>query len=114
MYIISKNKLIDCNDFIINTRASSKKHRQRTLLPPVLTNNTCYSYLFEIISRKETSVNTVRANPIIYAAPCEWNKLSERQILIVSRSVLKQCYLYSNMELTENNNYYCYFCCNNC
>ena len=32
--------------------------------------------------------------------------MSDRQILIVSGRVLKQCYLHNNMKLTENNNVY--------
>ena len=34
--------------------------------------------------------------------------LLEREIVIVSGRVLKQCYLYRNMGLTENNNAYIY------
>ena len=49
--------------------------------------------------------NTFLERSIIYAAPCEWNKLSEHirtSILIVSERELKQCYLHNNMMLTVN------------
>ena len=55
---------------------------------------------------------------LIYAAPCEWNELSnilERQIMIVSGRVLKQCYLHNNMDADCKQqrsycSYYSYFC----
>ena len=53
----------------------------------------------------------------IYAAPCEWNKLSEHirtSNLIVSRRVLKQCYLHNNMAADCKCIYYCYLCCDHC
>ena len=82
--------------------------------------NIAPTYLCELISRRESSVNTrlgadhhqLIMPPIskdcsntflersfIYAALCEWNKLSEciRQLLIHSGRVLKQCYLHNNM-----------------
>ena len=84
--------------------------------------NIAPTYLCELISRRESSVNTRLGSdqhqlimpPIskdcsntflersfIYAAPCEWNKLSEYifecHLLIHSGSVLKQCYLHNNM-----------------
>ena len=79
-------------------------------------------YLCELISRRESSVNTrLRADhhhlimplmckdcsntflerSFIYAAPCEWNKLSEcirTSNLIHSGRVSKQCYLPNNMD----------------
>ena len=79
--------------------------------------NIAPTYLCERISRRESSVNTrlgadhqrLIMSPIskdcsntflecsfIYAAPCEWNKLS--QILIHLGRVLKQCYLHKNMD----------------
>ena len=82
--------------------------------------NIAPTYPCELISRRESSVNTrlgadhhqVIVPPIskdcsntflvrsfIYAAPSyEWNKLSERKILIHSGRVLKQCYLHNNMD----------------
>ena len=50
--------------------------------------------------------NTFLEQSFIYAAPCEWNKVSEciRTSNFVSERVLKQCYLHNNMEVTENNN----------
>ena len=82
--------------------------------------NIAPTYLCELISRRESSVNTRLGSdqhqlimpPIskdcsntfldrsfIYAAPCEWNKLNvfERHLLIHSGRVLKQCYLLNNM-----------------
>ena len=83
--------------------------------------NIAPTYLCELISRRESSVNTrlgadhhqLSMPPIskdcsntflersfIYAAPCEWNKLNEcieRQLLTHSGRVLKQCYLHNNM-----------------
>ena len=82
------------------------------------------TYLGELIGRKESSVNTrlgadhhqLIMPPIskdcsntflqrsfIYAAPCEWNKLREHQILIPSGRVLKRCYLHNNMGADTNN-----------
>ena len=79
------------------------------------------TYLCELISRRESSVNTRLGSdqhqpimpPIskdcsntflersfIYAAPCEWNKLSEciRTLTFHSfRKSVKQCYLHNNM-----------------
>ena len=81
--------------------------------------NIAPSYLCELINKKESHVNTrlhtdhhqlimspIRKDcsktflerSIIYAAPCEWNKLTEHQILIVSGRVLKQCYLHNTMD----------------
>ena len=78
--------------------------------------NIAPTHLCELISRRESSVNTRLGSdqhhlimpPIskdcsntflersfIYAAPCEWNKFS--LILIHSGRVLKQCYLHNNM-----------------
>ena len=75
--------------------------------------NIAPTYLCELISRGESSVNTrlgadhhqLIMPPIskdcsntflersfIYAGLCEWNKLSEHQSLIHSGRVLKQCY----------------------
>ena len=83
--------------------------------------NIAPTYLCELISRRESSVNTrlvadhhqliippiskdcsntFLEHSFIYAAPCEWNKLVnvfERQLLIHSGRVLKQCYLHNNM-----------------
>ena len=83
--------------------------------------NIATTYLCELISRRESYVNTrlgadhhqLIMPPIskdcsntflersfIYAAPYEWNKLSEcirTSILIHSGRVLKQCYLHNNM-----------------
>ena len=44
--------------------------------------------------------NTFLELSLMYAAPCEWNKLSEhiRTLHFVSRRVLKQCYLHNNMD----------------
>ena len=42
--------------------------------------------------------NTFLERTFIYAAPCEWNTLSERQILINLGRVLKQCHLHNNMD----------------
>ena len=42
--------------------------------------------------------NTFLERSFIYAAPCEWNKLSEHirnQILHVSGRVINQCYLHN-------------------
>ena len=84
--------------------------------------NIAPTYLFELISRRESSVNTrlgadhhqLIMPPIskdcsntflersfIYAAPYEWNKLSEHirtSVLIHSGKMLKQCYLHDNMD----------------
>ena len=83
--------------------------------------NIAPTYLCELISRRESSVNTqLRANPrqlimppiskdcpnpflersFIYAAPSEWNKLSEcirTSTFDPFGRVLKQCYLHNNM-----------------
>ena len=83
--------------------------------------NIAPTYLSELISRRESSVNmwlgsdqhqrimpsiskdcsnTFLERSFIYAAPCEWNKLSEcirTSSLIHSGRVLKQCYLHNNM-----------------
>ena len=45
--------------------------------------------------------NTIIEGSFIYAAPCEWNKLSEHikhQIVFVSGRVLKQSYLHNNID----------------
>ena len=84
--------------------------------------NIAPTYLCELISRRESSVNTrlgadhhqLIMPPIskdcsntflersfIYAAPCEMEQIEvnlfERQLLIHSGRVLKQCYLHNNM-----------------
>ena len=83
--------------------------------------NIAPTYLCELINRRESSINTqlgadhhqLIMPPIskdcsntflersfIYAAPCEWNKLSaciRTSTLIHSGRVLKQCYLHNNM-----------------
>ena len=53
--------------------------------------------------------NTFLERSFIYAASCEWNKFTEHIRTLnfdCSRTVLKQCYLYSHMKLTENSNVY--------
>ena len=113
----------------------------QTILMP--TNKSYYNmappYLCELINKKETHVNTRLVTdhhqlimpPIskdcsntfversfIYAAPCEWNKLSEciRTSNVVSGRVLKQCYLHNNIDADCKQQfiYYCYLCCNHC
>ena len=67
----------------VNTRLGTDHHQ--LIMPPI---------------SKDCS-NTFLERSFIYAAPCEWNKLSElsgHQILIVSGRVLKQCYLHNNMD----------------
>ena len=48
------------------------------------------------------NLNAFLERSFIYAAPCEWNKLSEHIrtliFVIVSERVLKQCYLHNNMD----------------
>ena len=82
--------------------------------------NITQTYFYELISRRKISVNTRLGTdhhqlimpPIskdcsnsflersfMYAAPCEWNELSEysrRQFLIHSGRVVKLCYLHNN------------------
>ena len=83
--------------------------------------NIAPTYLCELISRRESSVhtwlgadhhqlimppiskdcsNTFLERSFIYATSCKWNKLSEleRQSLVNSGRVLKQCYLHNNMD----------------
>ena len=77
-------ELINIKESHVNTRLGTDHHQ--LIIPPI--SKVC-SYTFLECS-------------FIYAAPCEWNKLSEHiehQFLIVSGRVLKQCYLHNNMDI---------------
>ena len=84
-------------------------------------------YLCELINKKESHVTTRLGTdhhqlimpPIsflersfIYAAPCEWNKLSEHirtsNFDLFQEECLKQCYLHNNMDADCKCIYYCY------
>ena len=55
--------------------------------------------------------NTFLEGSFIYAAPCEWNKLSEHirtSNFDCFRRVLKQCYLHNNMDADCKCIYYSY------
>ena len=91
-------------------------------------NNIAPTYLSELINRRESSVNTrlgaehqqlimppivrivqtlflnVHSFMPLHANGTNWVNVLERQIVIVSGRVLKQCYLHNNMKMTKNNN----------
>ena len=86
-------ELINKKESHVNTRLGTDHHQ--LIIPPI---------------SKDCS-NTFLARSFIYAAPFEWNKLSEHirnQILIVSGRVLKQCYLHNKMDADCKCIYYCY------
>ena len=86
-------ELINKKESHVNTRLGIDHHQ--LIMPPI---------------SKDCS-NTFLERSFIYAAPCEWNKLSEHirtSNLIVSGRVLKQCYLHNNMEADCKCIYYCY------
>ena len=101
--------------------------------------NIAPTYLYELISRKESSVNTrfgadhhqlimppiskVCSNTFLersfnYAAPCEWNKLSEyiRTLIYDSFSKSVKTILFAQQYgcWLKTIDYYCYFCSNHC
>ena len=89
-------------------------------------------YLSELITKKESHVNTrlgtdhhqlimpsiskdcsntFLERSFIYAAPCEWNKLSEHirtSNFDCFKKSVKQCYLHNNMDADCKCLYYCY------
>ena len=76
-------KLISRRESSVNTRLGTDHHQ--LIMPPI---------------SKDCS-NTFLERSFIYAASCEWNKLSEHirtSILIVSGRVFTQCYLHNNMD----------------
>ena len=75
----------------MNTRLGTDHHQ--LIMPPI--SKDCF--------------NTFLEHSFIYAAPCEWNKLSklsEHQILIVSERVLNNVIYTTIWMLTVNNNVY--------
>ena len=86
-------ELINKKESHVNTRLGTDHHQ--LIMPPI---------------SKDCS-NTFLERSFIYAAPCEWNKLSElirTSNLIVSGRVLKQCYLHNNMDADCKCIYYCH------
>ena len=71
--------------------------------------NIAPTYLCELISRKESYVNTR------FGADHHHLLMPEDQILIHSERVLKQYYLHNSMDADRKQFiYYCYLCCNHC
>ena len=63
-----------------------------------------------------SSSNTFLERSFIYAAPYEWNKLSEHirtSNFDCFRKSVKTCYLHNNMhaDCKQKCIYYCYLCC---
>ena len=87
--------------------------------------NIAPSYVCELISRRESSLNMrlgayhhqlimisiSKERSFIYAAPCEWNKLSE---YIRTSNVDSFRYSVKTMLFTQQYGRYCYVCCNYC
>ena len=71
-------------------------------------------YLCELINKKESHVNTHlgidhhQLIMLLHVNGTNWLNISGHQILIVSRRVLKQCYLHNNMDADCKCIYYCY------
>ena len=86
-------ELINKKESHVNTRLGTDHHQ--LIMPPI---------------SKDCS-NTFLERSFIYAAPCEWNKLSEHirtSNFDCSGRVLKQCYLHNNMDADCKCIYYCY------
>ena len=85
--------LINKNESHVNTRLGTDHHQ---LIMPQIS--------------KDCS-NTFLDRSFIYAAPCEWSKLSEHirtSNFDCFRNRLKQCYLHNNMDADCKCKYYCY------